>query len=225
MNNENTCFAVLCHAIKIAYFVKNIVMKLIHTSLLAVACCFVINTAQAAKVKLKSGNLAALKGIKEMNVQYDYSNMTVTTKNKPEAEFIAEKKEDYNKKEAGKGDNWATSWVADREKRYKVQFKEEFDKQSGVTLKEGSDAKYTLIFHTTHTETGFNIGITRRNAYIDGEATIVETANPSNVIAVITVEDAQGGTFGGYDFDSGTRLQESYAVAGKYIGKFMKKKI
>lgn len=189
------------------------------------AACLVMNSADAAKVKLKSGSLDALKGTTEMNVQYDYSNMTVTTKNKPEAEFIEDKKADYNKKEAGKGDTWAKSWVADRDKRYKVQFKEEFDKQSGVTLKENSDAKYTLIFHTTHTETGFNIGVTRRNAYIDGEATIVETANPSNVIAVITVSDAQGGTFGGYDFDSGTRLQESYAVAGKYIGKFLKKKI
>lgn len=200
-------------------------MKLLHTLSMTMAACFIMNTADAAKVKLKSGSLDALKGTKEMNVQYDYSNMTVTTKNKPEAEFIEDKKADYNKKEAGKGDKWAESWIADRDKRYKVQFKEEFDKQSGVTLKENSDAKYTIIFHTTHTETGYNIGVSRRNAYIDGEATIVETANPSNVIAVITVEDAQGGTFGGYDFDSGTRLQESYAVAGKTIGKFIKKKL
>lgn len=200
-------------------------MKLIHSTLLVAASCLVINTANAAKVKLKSGNLDALKGTTEMNVQYDYSNMTVTTKNKPEAEYIATKKAEYNKDEAGKGDKWEASWVADRDKRYKVQFKEEFEKQSGAKLNEGSAAKYTLIFHTTHTETGYNIGISRRNAYIDGEATIVETANPSNVIAVITVNDAQGGTFGGYDFDSGTRLQESYAVAGKTIGKFLKKKM
>lgn len=200
-------------------------MKLLHTLSLTVAACFMMNTADAAKVKLKSGKLDALKGVKEMNVKYDYSNMTVTTKNKPETEYIEDKKAEYNKKEAGKGDKWAESWEADRDKRYKVQFKEEFDKQSGITLNENSDAKYTIIFHTTHTETGYNIGISRRNAYIDGEATIVETANPDNVIAVITVQDAQGGTFGGYDFDSGTRLQESYAVAGKTIGKFIKKKL
>lgn len=200
-------------------------MKLLHTLSLTAAACLIMNTSEAAKVKLKSGSLDALSGVTEMNVKYDYSDMTVTTKNRPEAEFMEDKKADYNKKEAGKGDKWAESWVADRDKRYKVQFKEEFDKQSGITLKENSDAKYTLIFHTTHTETGFNIGVTRRNAYIDGEATIVETANPSNVIAVITVEDAQGGTFGGYDFDTGTRLQESYAVAGKYIGKFINKKV
>ena len=200
-------------------------MKLLHTLSLTAAACLIMNTSEAAKVKLKSGSLDALSGVTEMNVKYDYSDMTVTTKNRPEAEFMEDKKADYNKKEAGKGDKWAESWVADRDKRYKVQFKEEFDKQSGITLKENSDAKYTLIFHTTHTETGFNIGVTRRNAYIDGEATIVETANPSNVIAVITVEDAQGGTFGGYDFDTGTRLQEAYAVEGKYRGKFINKKV
>lgn len=200
-------------------------MKLLHSIALTAIACLAMNSADAEKIKLKSGSLDALNGVTEMNVQYDYSDMTVTTKNKAEAEFIENKKADLNEKEAGKGDKWAESWVADRDKRYKVQFKEEFDKQSGITLKDGSDAKYTIIFHTTHSETGFNIGVTRRNAYIDGEAKIVETANPNNVVAVISVDDAQGGTFGGYDFDTGSRLQECYAVAGKYIGKFIKKKI
>lgn len=200
-------------------------MKFLRLTLAIAACSIAANTAIAQRIKLKEGNLAAVKGTTEFNVRYDYSNMTVTTKNKPEAEFIENKKKDYNEKEAGKGDKWAESWVADREKRYAVQFKEEFEKQSNMKIGEMPDAKYTLVFHTTHTETGFNIGITRRNAYIDGELMIVETANPDKVIAKITIDDAAGQTFGGYDFDTGVRLQEAYAKAGKELGKFLRKKL
>jgi hypothetical protein len=87
------------------------------------------------------------------------------------------------------------------------------------------DAKYTLIFHTTHTETGYNIGISRRNAYIDGEIRIVETANPSNTVARITVDNAPGTMPFGMDFDTGSRLAEAYAKAGKEVGKLLRKKI
>ena len=200
-------------------------MNMMRTTLLTAALAVGSFSAEAQKIKLKEGDLSGLKGTKEFNIRYDYSSMTVTTKKKPEAEFIAEKKEDYNKKEAGKEDKWAESWVADREKRYAVQFKEEFEKQSDMKISENPDAKYTLIFHTTHTETGYNIGISRRNAYIDGELLVVETANPDKVIARISIDDAAGQTFGGYDFDTGVRLQESYAKAGKELGKFLRKKL
>ena len=61
-------------------------------------------------------------------------------------------------------------------------------------------------------------------AEIDGEALIVETANPSNVIARISVLNCPGRTFGGNDYDTGERIQEAYAVAGKGLGKFIKDK-
>lgn len=178
-----------------------------------------------ARVKLKSGDLSALKGTTEFNVQYDYSNMTVTTKKKNEKEFVDNKKEELNKKEAGKGDAWAASWVSDRDSRFAPQFKEEFEKQSDAKLVNNPSAKYTIIVHTVHTETGYNIGVSRRNAYIDAEVSVVETANPSNVIALITADDMAGRDAFGYDFDTGARLAESYAKLGKEIGKMIGKKL
>lgn len=106
-----------------------------------------------------------------------------------------------------------------------VQFKEEFEKQAGVTIDKNSSDKYTLIFKTTFVEPGYNIHISRKNAEIDGEAWIVETANPSNVIAKLSVENCPGRTFGGYDYDTGVRIQEAYAVAGKGLGKYLKKQL
>ena len=84
------------------------------------------------------------------------------------------------------------------------------------------NAKYTLIFHTTSIEPGFNIGITRKNAYIDGEVLIVETANKDKVLARLTIEDARGKVFMGNDYDTGERISESYAKAGKELGQYLK---
>jgi hypothetical protein len=86
------------------------------------------------------------------------------------------------------------------------------------------NAKYTLIFKTMTTEPGFNIGITRKNAEINGEVILVETANKDKVLARASVQKALGRTFGGFDFDTGLRLSEAYADAGKAIGKFVKSK-
>lgn len=190
------------------------------------AAALVLSTAAIAqKVKLQEGDLSPLKGEQKFNVQYVYDGMTVTTKNVPEEEFISNKKSDLNQKEPGKGDKWAEAWKADRSSRFEQQFKEEFDKQSGAEVGNFADAKYTLIFKTTHTEMGYNIGISRRPAYIDGVLTVVETGNPDKVIARLSVDDCPGRTFGGGDFESGLRLQESYAVAGKGVGKFFRKKL
>ncbi|XZF15752.1 hypothetical protein ACTHGU_06420 [Chitinophagaceae bacterium MMS25-I14] len=197
----------------------------IRLGVIAFVLCIVSGTAIAQKVKLEEGDLGALKGVKNLNVQYDYSNMTVTTKNIPEADFIKQRTEEYNQKEAGKGDKWAQSWVADRKGRFEGQYKEQFEKQSDFKIGNMPNEKYTMIVKTTHTELGFNIGITRRNAYIDAEVWIVETANPGHVVAKITLDNCPGRTFGGYDFDTGERLQEAYAMAGKAAAKFINKKM
>jgi hypothetical protein len=199
-------------------------MKALRFSITLVAL-LAATTAGAQRIKMKEGNLDPLKGVKKLNIRYDYSAMTCTTKDIPEAEFVANKKEEYNKKEAGKGDRWAESWVADREKRFAPHFKEMFEKQSEIQLAEGNSEAYTLIFKTTHTETGFNVGVMRRDAYIDGEALVVETANPDKVLAKITIDNVPGRTGGGYDFDTGERLAEAYEKAGKSLGKYFSKQI
>jgi hypothetical protein len=197
----------------------------IQTTILSVALLAATLSASAMKVKVKQGDLKSLKGTTEFNIQYDYSNMTVTTKNLEEAAFIREKKADLNDKERGRGDTWAAAWVTDRQSRFEPQYKEEFEKQSDLKLVNNTSAKYTMIMHTTHTETGFNIGITSRPAYIDAEVRIVETTNPSNVIAVIMVDNSPGRMAFGMDFDTGERLKEAYAKAGKEVGKLISKKM
>lgn len=191
---------------------------------LIVILMLTVLASHAQKVKLLEGNLNALKEIKKLNLSYDYSKMGVG-KYADEADYIARKKKDYNKKEAGRGDEWEKAWKADRKNRFQPQFEELFNKYSPFTAGDIPTAKYTLIFKTKFTEPGYNVYVSRKNAEIDGEAVIVETGNPDKVIARMSVLHCKGRAFGGNDYDTGTRIQESYAVAGKGLGKFLKSKL
>jgi len=175
---------------------------------------------KAQKIKVTEGSIDAIKSESSLNMEYTYNSMKVG-KYDHEADYIAKKTGDYNKKESGKGDTWAKSWVDDRKYRFEPKFEELFTENSKKT--KDKKAKYTLIFKTIFTEPGYNVGISRKNAQIDAVVLIVETANRSNVVAKLTLDNALGRTFGGYDYDTGLRISEAYADAGKALGEYLKK--
>lgn len=187
------------------------------TAFLALA--FFAFSANGQRIKLTDGSLDVLKNEKSINVEFTYDNMSVGKYDK-ESEYIEKKTAEYNSKEAGKGDRWAKSWITDRKMLFEPKFLDLFEKTSGMTNK--PDAKYTLIFHTTSTEPGFYIYVTKKNAEIDAEVTIVETADRSKKIAVISLKNAPGRTFSGNDWATGDRIAESYAISGKKLGKYIK---
>src|SRR5688572_950528 len=131
-------------------------MKLLNKCIGFVALVlFSINT-NAQKIKTVDGDLSPLKDETSINIEFVYAGMSVG-KFDDEKEYIAKKTEEYNKKEPGKGDSWAKSWVDDRASRFEPKFIELFEENSKMTVKK--DAKYTMIFKTTSTEPGFNIVI------------------------------------------------------------------
>lgn len=194
-------------------------MKLIRKTLLLLTLAIFSLNLNAQKIKTVDGDLSALKNEETINIEFVYDGMSVGKYDK-EADYIKAKTEEYNKKEAGRGDTWAKSWVTDRASRFETRFINEFQESSKMTVK--PNAKYTMIFKTTTTEPGYNIVISRKNAEIDAEVMIVETADKSKKIATLSVSNAPGRIYGGYDYDTGTRIAESYAVAGKKLGKYIK---
>ena len=197
-------------------------MKLLKLSSALLLMGLISVSAIAQKIKLIEGDLSPLKGETALGIKFVYDNMKVG-KFDQESEYIAKKTEEYNKKEPGRGDNWAKSWVRDREERFEPKFIDLFQKETEMTVSRKKPAKYTLVFKTIFTEPGYYIYVSKKNARIDAEAWIVETAN-DKVIAKISVDKVPGRTFGGYDYDTGVRIAECYADAGKHLGKFIKKK-
>jgi hypothetical protein len=178
-------------------------------------------TTFAQRIKIIDGDLKALNGQSSVKTEFTYDNMIIG-KNETEAEYIAEKKGKLDAKEAGRGNKWEQAWKDDRKNRFEPQFRELFAKHSGMSAS-ADNAPYTLIFKTTRTEPGFNVGVMRMPAYIDGEVWIVETSNPSKVIAKLSILKAPGRDAMGFDYETGVRLEEAYAKAGKEIGQFITK--
>ena len=181
----------------------------------------------AQKIVVVKGNCSFLKDVKNINVEYDYSDMAVGKFDK-EADYVKQKVDENNEKEAGKGDKWKASWEGSRQRVYAPKFEELFNKtlaKTGQNIgQEREDAKYTLIVKTTFTEPGFNIGIVKQSAAVSFEYIFVETGT-DNVIAKFTQAKVPGAQAMGYDFDGSTRISESYAKGGKMLAGYIYKQV
>nr|WP_294859223.1 hypothetical protein [uncultured Fluviicola sp.] len=184
-------------------------------------------TSMAQKIRTESGDLSFLKGQTELNVKYDFSDFQVGGFSS-EGEYKNKKIKEYNEKEAGRGDTWEKSWERDKKERFPNKFEELFDK--GLTGKihpaqNNEKATYTLIVKTTFVEPGFNIGVMRRSAAVAFEYIFVESGDESKVLAKLKQPDVPGSQFGGYDYDTGARISESYAKGAKMLAAYMLKNI
>ncbi|RYD99590.1 MAG: hypothetical protein EOP54_03705 [Sphingobacteriales bacterium] len=191
-------------------------MKKVLTLLgLATLLLLVVPAAQAQKFKVLEGDTKALGSIPGLKIEYVYTPMSVG-KFDHEADYLAKKVKEYNEKEPGKGDRWKKSWIADRKQRFEPSFEALFNKHAKSTQIAPKGA-YKLIMHTTFTEPGYNVVVHRKNASINAVFTILDPAG--NVVARIQMSGAPGRSFGGNDYDTGERIEESYAMAGKALAK------
>ena len=192
--------------------------------LFAIMIVFFAGNIQAQRIKLKEGNVNFLKGVKDLNLQYTYDNMTVGKYS--ETDYVAKKTEEYNNKEAGRGNKWAKMWIEDREKRFEPKFELLFNKYIGkydaVAEQNNKDAEYTLILHTYFTEPGYYIGISSAPATINCEAIFIKTSDPNTVLAKIDIKKSPGNSGAGWD--TGERIKEAYAKTGKELANFLIKK-
>ncbi|MBL0181025.1 MAG: hypothetical protein IPP96_01570 [Chitinophagaceae bacterium] len=160
-------------------------MKTIRIFVAIAALLFTGTTAFSQQVDLTRGDLSILKDEKTINIEFTYDNMTVGDDGK-EANYIKRKTQENNDKEKGSGEIWARKWEEDKRDRFGPKFILGFTNLSKMTV--SKDAKYTLIFNTKAMEPGYSVGVSKRNAGIDGTVTIVETANPAKKLIVISVE-------------------------------------
>ena len=181
-----------------------------------------------AQAKLTSGDMKVLKGQSEVILKYDYSNMGVG-KYKNADDYASAKVADMNKKKEGSGDAWLEKWKSDRTDRFEPSFRKDFNNEVDSYNLSGKDdspkAKYTLIIRTTFMEPGFNatmaIGFAKKPAYIDVTVDLVETANPATVLGTVEMKKIESKNMGGYDWDTGGRIESAYERAGEYFGKFL----
>lgn len=185
--------------------------------------------------KLTSGALTALKGEKVVNITYDYSKMAVG-KFSTEAEYLTKAAADRNEKEAGTGDAFVASWNNAKTEKYAPAFEEDFNKQAsdcGITAKSDPSAKYTLVVHVKFLEQGVETVVmgTAKQASVDFQIDVVETAAPDKVIASIEMNKIKpkakpkmsvgGVSVSKTSYDATLRVAECFEMGGKQLGKFI----
>lgn len=196
------------------------------TILLSALLLFMFGTS-AQKIKQTEGKLTFLKGLTELSVNFVYPNDMKVGKG-TEQQYIDAKVAKANEDEAGSGAKWLESWKNDRPNNYQPKFIELFNndmQDKGVVIKEDDEnAKYIMIVKTVFIEPGFNVGVARKNAYINLEICFVEKAAQENVLAKFTIDKSPGKMAFGSDFDTGERIGEAYAKAAKSFAKYLLKK-
>lgn len=176
-------------------------------------------------IAINSGDIAGLKGVTEVNIVYDYSNMGVGAY-RNENDYL-KKKEDDMKKDPEKFDKFKQGWFNSRKDRYEPKFEEMFNKvgeKTGMHGKNyGTSAPVTLKVETVFTEPGYNIGISKMPSFIDLECTFYDQ-NGKEIVRYF-VKNSIGSQAMGFDYDMGSRLVESYAKASKMLMKDVTKRL
>ncbi|MBN2669430.1 MAG: hypothetical protein JXR60_09385 [Bacteroidales bacterium] len=198
-------------------------MKRILLTLVAIG--IIVNASFAQKIKLISGDISIFKSISSLNVEFVYPDDMKVGK-LSQQEYVASKKTKAESKEAGAGEKWEASWLADRTQHYEPKFMElltAYLTPKNLIASNTPSEKYTMVVKTIFTEPGFNIGVTRKPAYVDLEITLIETDTKKEVVKIL-LEKAPGNSYGGGDFDTGFRIGEAYAKAAKSLAGFIIKK-
>jgi len=195
-------------------------MKTINTCLAVAGFLFINISSSAQTVELSKGDLSILKDEKTINIEFTYDKMTVGDDGK-EADYIKRKRTEMNDKEHGSGEIWARKWEEDKVTKFEPKFIFGFTNTSKMTV--SKDAKYTIIFNTKAMEPGYSVGVSKRNAGIDGTVTIVETANRDKKLIILSVERPGENMFRGAAFDAASRIADAYYLSGQKVGKFISK--
>lgn len=197
---------------------------------LVLSVLFVSSMMTAQRMDVVKGNFDFLKGQKEINVQFDYSELTLMKEKKSEAAYIEDRTNDLNEKNKNVGDIWAKKWKASRELSWNPKFLELVNvvlskKDVDVSFQEGLTAvPYTLIVKSVWIYPGWDVMMMKQPAKVTTLLTFVETANPSNVLVEITSEEAPGDQWGS-NFSNETRIGEGYAKTGKSLAQRLLKSV
>jgi len=176
-------------------------------------------------IAINGGNVAGLKGVTTVNIIYDYSKLGVGAF-RNEQDYLKKKEEDY-KKDPAKFEKFKNGWFNARKERFEPRFEEMFNKvgsKIGMTGKNyATDGVVTLKIETLFIEPGYNIGISKMPSFIDLECTFLDK-NGKEIVRYI-VKNATGQQAMGFDYDTGSRLVESYAKACKMLMKDVTKRL
>lgn len=175
------------------------------------------------KLTIESGNLSFLKGQTEVNVERNYGSPLFQADNFTETEYIERRhKETVAKKGEEAWKKWIDIWEQHVEIIWTEKFIEGLNKSKKIKFAQNLETKYTLIIQPKWMYAGWS-GFVTQPGKLTAEITIVETANPSKILAKFIGDKIEGiGSKVDYNMEYG-RIAAAYEKTGKEFGKELKK--
>ena len=157
-----------------------------HKLFLIAMLCFLFHTkSQAQDVTVTYGNLLFLKGLTDVNIEFDYDNLRVGEFK--EEMYLKQKRKEFRK--APDADAFIAKWDADRGGMFEPKFIKQFNlgtiRLKLVATPGNNDAQYVMRVKTIKIEPGYFASGMKRDTYIDVEITIVDTANLDKPVCII----------------------------------------
>jgi len=181
-------------------------------------------SASAQKMKVESGNFDFLKGQSELKVEFNFDKATFYNEKMSEDEYIQKRvKEITADKGKAEADKWKNDWDYSKANSFIDKFLASMNKNMKIRSSADADAKYTLIVETTWIYPGWFAGVMKQPAKVSTSLKFVETANPGNVLLVVSSKNAPGDNFVGVA-NNNDRIAEGYAKTGKSLAKLIDKK-
>lgn len=180
-----------------------------------------LNVMAQRATEYKKADYSFLKGVKKVNVVFDYEGMTVG-KNMTEEDYVAQTVAEKNEKKAGEGDEWKEAWEKGKLNMYEPGFIEKFNKslkKNGIVASQGDDAPMTILVKVTRLEPGFYSYAVNRDAAVDVVLSFVETADHSKINSQVLMTNIQGNE----NVTVSGRIYGAFANAGAYLGRYIAK--
>jgi len=175
------------------------------------------------KLTVESGNLDILKDQTEVNVQRIYGEPLFQAENLTETDYLNKRhQETVAKKGEAAWKTWIDAWEQHVETIWTEKFVEGLNKSEKIKFSQNIETKYTLIIQPKWMYAGWQ-GFVTQPGKLSADITIVETANPSNIVATIKADKIEGvGSKVDYRMEYG-RISAAYEKTGKEFGKELKK--
>ena len=180
------------------------------------------------KMKITAGSLIALKDQTEVNVEVKFENVLFMKENITEAQYLENRKKQVLENPKRGEEAW-TKWIGQWE-IYKREYVDYFAKglnktYKNISFKKDPSAKYTLLVETAWVFPGWHAGLTAMTAEITGKIKLIETDNPSKVVAEVELNKFDKFVKNDEFVMEYGRIASAYESAGRYLGREIKKSL
>ncbi|KQM48921.1 hypothetical protein [Chryseobacterium sp. Leaf201] len=183
----------------------------------------------AQKMTVISGDFKTLKDQTEVNVELKFDNVLMMKENFTEAQYLKNRKRDLlaNPKRGEAGwQKWNGEWQRFKNEEYINYFVKGLNRSyKNITFKKESHAKYTLLLETDWVFPGWHGGMVVMTAEISGKIKLIETNNPSVVLAEVELNKFDKYVNNKEFVMEYGRVAGAYESIGKYLGREIKEAV